>query len=180
MQFRRLGLVVVALLIVLSSLAGCVAADTAAWPDREVTTDIDTALAAQDMAMAGAMMGSATLSEAEFSSLVTYLAKQNAGGALPVDEVKFWFEPDNMVFIEATPSAGSMLAAPVRAAGMLKVVDNMVQLDVTDAAVGGAAVYGPLLDVINGAVNRALGDPSLGVAVDVATDTGTITVGLGM
>lgn len=180
MQFRRLGLVLVALLIVLSSLAGCVAAGDMAWPDREITTDVDTAMAAQEMGMAGLMTGSVTWTEAEFSSFVTYLTKQNTGGALPIDQIKFWFEPDNKVFIELTPTAGGMLTAPVRVAGTLKVVDKMVQVDVSEAAVGGAAVMGPLLQVVNGAVNRALGDPSLGVAVNVTTDTGSITIGLGM
>ncbi len=179
MQFRRLGLVLVALLIVLASLAGCVAAGDMSWPDREITTDVDTALVAQDMGMAGLMMGSVTWSEAEFSSFLTFLTKQNTGGALPLDEIKVWFEPGNEVFIELTPTAGGMLTAPVRLAGTLAVVDNMVQVNVSEAAVGGAAVMGPLLDVVNGAVNRALGDPSLGVAVDVATDAGSITVGLG-
>ena len=111
MQFRRLGLVLVALLIVLASLAGCVAASDMAWPDREITTDVDTALAAQDMGMAGLMMGSVTWTEAEFSSFLTYLTKQNTGGALPLDEIKVWFEAGNQVFIELTPTAGGMIAA---------------------------------------------------------------------
>lgn len=179
MQFRRLGLVLVALLIVLSSLAGCVAAGDMSWPDREITTDVDTALAAQDLGMAGLMTGSVNWTEGEFSSFLTYLTKQNTGGALPLDEIKVWFEPDNQVFIEATPTAGGMLTAPVRVAGKLAVVDNLVQVNVSEAAVGGVAVMGPLLDVVNGAINRALGDPSLGVAVNVATDSGSITVGLG-
>jgi hypothetical protein len=63
---------------------------------------------------------------------------------------------------------------------MLDVVDNMIQMDVADASIAGVSVYGPLLDVISGAINRALGDPSLGVAVDAATDEGTVTIGLGM
>ena len=180
MQFRRLGLVVVALLIVMASLAGCVAGSAVAVPDREIAVDLDTALMAQDMGMAGLMMGSASWTEAEFSSFVTYLLKQNAGSTVPVDAVKFWFEPDNAVVIEVTPSAGVPLAGPVRLSGMIGVMDNMVQVDVNEASVGDIAVSGPLLDVVSGAINRALGDPSLGVAVDVATDSGSITLGLGM
>lgn len=178
MQFRRLGLVLVALLIVLSSLAGCVAAGDMQWPDREITTDVDTALAAQDLGMAGLMTGSVTWTEEEFSSFLTYLTKQNAGGALPLDEIKVWFEPDNKVFIELTPAEGAPLAGPIRVAGTVAVVDNLIQASVDQASIGGAAVMGPLLGVVNGAINRALGDPSLGVAVDVATDSGAITLGL--
>mgnify|MGYP003383118756 CR=1 FL=1 len=180
MQFRRLGMVLVALIVVTASLAGCMAGGVADWPDREITTDLDTALAAQDMAMAGAMLGSATLSEAEFSSLLTYLMKQNVGSAVPVEEVKTWFEPDNKVYIELVPSAGAPLAGTVRLSGVLSVVDNAVQVDLGEAAIGDVAVSGALLDVVGAAINRALNDPSLGVAVDVATDSGSVTLGLAM
>jgi hypothetical protein len=37
----------------------------------------------------------------------------------------------------------------------------------------------PLLDVIAGAINRALDDPSLGVAVGVETGEGTLSLALG-
>lgn len=180
MQFRRLGLVVVALLIVMASLAGCVAGSAVAVPDREVTVDLDTALAAQDMGMAGLMGGSVTWTESEFSSFVTYLLKQNVGAAVPLDSVKVWFEAGNAVVIEAVPSAGAPLAGPVRLSGMIGVENNMVMVDVAEASIGDIAVSGPLLDVVSGAINRALGDPSLGVAVDVATDSGSITLGLAM
>ncbi|MGL4648443.1 MAG: hypothetical protein ACRC1H_03470 [Caldilineaceae bacterium] len=180
MQFRRLGLVLVALLIVMASLAGCVAGSAVAVPDRELTVDLDTALMAQDMGMAGLMGGTVTWTESEFSSFLTYLVAQNAGASVPLDGIKVWFEPGNMVVIEATPSAGVPLAGPVRLSGMIGVEDNMVMVDVAEASVGDIAVTGPLLDVVSGAVNRALADPSLGVAVDVATDTGEITLSLGM
>lgn len=180
MQFRRLGLVLVALLIVMASLAGCVAGSEVAVPDREIAVDLDTALVAQDMGMAGVMTGNVTWTEAEFSSFLTYLIQQNGAGAVPVDTVKVWFEPGNNVVIEATPSAGVPLAGPVRLAGMIGVENNMVQVDVAEASVGNIAVAGPLLQVVSDAVNRALGDPSLGVAVDVATDTGAITLSLAM
>lgn len=178
MQFRRLGLVLVALLIVMASLAGCVAGSEVAVPDRAIEVDLDTALAAQEMGMGALIMGSATFTEAEFSSLVTYLLQQNAGAYLPLESVKFWFEPDNAVVIEAVPGSGVPLAGAVRLAGSIGVTDNMIQVDVDQASVGSVAVAGPLLDVVSGALNRALGDPSLGVAVKVTTDTGTISVGL--
>jgi hypothetical protein len=179
MQFRRLGLVLVALLIVMASLAGCVAGSAVQVPDRAIEPDLDTALMAQDMGMAGLMTGNVTWTEAEFSSFLTYLIQQNTAQTPVVESVKTWFEPGNMIVIEATPAAGLPLAGPVRLAGMIDVVDNLVTLDVDAASVGEIAVAGPLLDVVAGAVNRALGDPSLGVAVDVATDTGTITLSMG-
>lgn len=178
MQFRRFGLVVMAMILVVASLAGCVAGAPADWPDREVTVDLDTALAAQDMALAGAMMGSATLSESEFSSLLTYLAKQNLGGALPVDQIVTYFAPDNQVYIELVPGAGAPVPGPIQLSGTIGVESNVVSVDLDNAAIGGVSVAGPVLDVVSAAVNRALNDPSLGVAVAVETGDGTITLGL--
>ncbi len=178
MQFRKLGLVLVTLLVVMASLAGCVSGADVAWPDREITTDLDTALMAQDMGVAGLMVGSVNWSEAEFSSFLTYLLRQNAGSLVPVDEVKVWFEPGNEIYIEAVPGAGLPLAGPVRLSGMIGVENNLVQVDLSNAAVGDISVAGAFLDVVEGAINRALGDPSLGVAVDVTTDEGAITVGM--
>jgi len=178
MQFRRLGLVLAALLIVMTSLTGCVEGSAAALPDREISVDLDTALMAQDMGMAGLMMGTVTWSEAEFSSFVTYLLQQNAGGMLPLEGVKVWFEPDNMIFIEATPGPGLPVAGNIAASGMVVVEDNMVMVGLGEASIGDIAVSGPLLDVVSAAINRALGDASLGVAVDVSTDTGSITLSL--
>lgn len=180
MQFRRLGLVLVTLLVVMSVLAGCVSGAAMTWPDREVPVDLDTALAAQDMAMAGAMMGSATLTESEFSSFITYLLKQNAGAYVPVDEVKVWFEPGNQIYIEAVPSAGVPLAGPIMASGTIGVENQNVVVGLDQAAVGPISAAGPILGVVEAAINRALADPSLGVAVNVNTDTGTVTLGLGM
>jgi hypothetical protein len=180
MQFRRLGLVLAALLIVVVSLAGCVAGSNVAWPDREVSVDLDTALMAQDMGMAGLMTGSVSWTEAEFSSFLTYLLQQNAGGLVPVDGVTVWFEPDNQIFIEVAPGEGLPVAGPVRLAGTVGVMDNMITVDLSEAAIGGIGTTGPLLNVISGAINRALGDASLGVAVDVSTDSGMINIGLAM
>jgi len=180
MQFRRLGLVLVTLLVVVSVLAGCVSGAEMTWPDREVAVDLDTALAAQDLAMGAMMTGSVAWTEAEFSSFVTYMLKQNAGAYLPVEEVKVWFEPDNQIFVEVLPAAGLPLAGPIMASGMIGVENQNVVVDLDQAAVGPVSVVGPLLDVVNGAINRALGDPSLGVAVDVSTDTGMINLGLAM
>lgn len=178
MQFRRLGLVVMAMIMVLASLAGCVAGAPADWPDRDVSVDLDTALAAQDMALAGAMMGSATLNESEFSSLLTYLAKQNLGGVLPVDQIKTFFAPDNKIYIELVPGEGAPLAGPIQLGGTIGVSNNVVSVDIDSAAVAGVSVAGPVLDVVSAAINRALNDPSLGVAVSVETGDGTITLGL--
>lgn len=178
MQFRRLGLVLVTLLVVMSVLAGCVSGAEVTFPDREVKVDLDTALAAQDAAIAGAMTGSATLSESDFSSFITYLLKQNAGQYVPVDQVKVWFEPENKIFVEIDPSAGVPLAGPIKASGTIGVENQNVVVGLDQAAVGPISASGPLLGVVAAAINRALADPSLGVAVDVSTDSGNVTLGL--
>lgn len=178
MQFRRFGLVLMAMMLVVASLAGCVAGAETNWPDREVAVDLDTALAAQEMGMGAALMGSASFNEAEFSSLLTYLVKQNASSVMPVDSIITLFEPDNQIFIEVTPGEGAPLAGPVRLAGMIDVVDNVVSINVSAASVAGVGVAGPVLDVVSAAINRALNDSSLGVAVAVSTDSGTIDLSL--
>jgi hypothetical protein len=54
-----------------------------------------------------------------------------------------------------------------------------VVVDLQQAGAGNMSVSGAVLDPISAQINAALADPSMGVAVDVTTDTGTISVGLG-
>ena len=58
-------------------------------------------------------------------------------------------------------------------------MNHAIQLDLTNVGVGPVLVEGPLVDYVESVINNALADPQLGVAVDVATDTGSITLGMG-
>lgn len=168
---RNLAVALVAVFL-LALLAGCSAAAIEV-PDREVQNDIETALAAQDKAIAGLMMGGIELTESEFSSLLTALIAQNLGADSPIQSITAWFTPEQL-FLSAMMADGSS----VDLVGNVGVVDNRVVVDLAAASAMGLSVAGPMLDVVETALNRALDDPSLGVAVDVATGDGTIMIGL--
>jgi predicted small lipoprotein YifL len=174
---RNLMVSFVALLLV-ASLAGCVAAPVAV-PARAVTVDVDTALAAQGK-LGNLMMGSVEWSESEFSSLVSVLLEQNSGENNPVTGVHVWFEPNNEIVARVALKDGVLPTGnSLDLAGTISVQNNHVVVNITEAGAGNLSISGALLGPINQQINAALADPSMGVAVNVATDTGKIMVGLG-
>jgi predicted small lipoprotein YifL len=175
---RRNWVVSIIALLVVASLAACTAAPVAV-PDRDITVDVNTALEAQNKAM-GLMSGDVEWSEAEFSSLLSVLLQQNGGENNPVTDVKVWFEPDNQVFLQVGLKDGVIPTGnTLDLAGTVSVEDNHVVVDLQQVGAGNMSVSGAALAPISAQINAALADPSLGVAADVSTDTGTITVGLG-
>jgi hypothetical protein len=175
---RRNWVVSIIGLLLVASLAACTAAPVAV-PDREIAVDVDTALSAQGK-IGNLMMGSAEWSEAEFSSLLSVLLEQNGGANNPVDGVTVWFEPDNQVFIRVNLKEGVIPSGnSLDLAGTIAVESNHVVVDLQQAGAGNMSVSGAVLDPISAHINAALADPSMGVAVDVTTDTGMVTVGLG-
>ena len=154
--------------LLLALLAGCTGG-AVMTPEREVEISNAAAIDAQNAAMAGLMAGSATWTESQFSSLVSELIRQNGGGDF-ISNVTVWFDPESMFVSVETPFG------TVDLAGNVMVEDNMVQVDLEQAAALGMAVSGPLLDIIEGAINRALNDPSMGVAVGVEAGDGTLSV----
>jgi hypothetical protein len=175
---RRNWVVSIIGLLLVASLAACTAAPVAV-PDRPITVDVDTALAAQGK-LGNLMMGNAEWTEAEFSSLLSVLLEQNGGENNPVDGVSVWFEPNNQVFIRVNLVEGVLPAGnTLDLAGTIAVENNHVVVDLQQAGVGNTSVTGAMLAPISAQINAALADPSLGVAADVTTDTGTISIGLG-
>jgi predicted small lipoprotein YifL len=176
---RRNRVVSIIALLLVASLAACTAAPVA-LPDREIAVDVTTALDAQNKAM-GLMSGDVEWTEGEFSSLLSVLLQQNGGENNPVTDVKVWFEPDNQVFISVGLKDGVLPTGnTLDLAGTVGVEDNHVVVDVQQVGAGNVSLSGDMLAPISAQINAALADPSMGVAADVATDTGSITVGLGM
>ena len=174
---RRNWVVSIIGLLLVASLAACTAAPVAV-PDREIMVDVTTALEAQNKAM-GLMSGNVEWSEAEFSSLLSVLLEQNGGENNPINDVKVWFEPGNQIFISVGLEQGVLPAGDsLDLAGSISVVDNHVVVDLQQAGAGNVSVSGAVLDPLSAQINAALADPSMGVAVDVSTDTGSISVGL--
>jgi len=175
---RRNWVVSIIALLLVASLAACTAAPVA-LPDREIAVDVNTALDAQNKAM-GLMSGDVQWTEGEFSSLLSVLLQQNGGENNPVTDVKVWFEPDNQVFISVGLKDGVLPTGnTLDLAGTVGVEDNHVVVDLQQAGAGNVSISGAMLAPISAQINAALADPSMGVAADVATDSGSITVGLG-
>jgi len=175
---RRNWVVSIIALLLVVSVAACTAAPVSV-PDRDIAIDVTTALDAQNKAM-GLMSGNVEWSEAEFSSLLSVLLQQNGGANSPVNDVKVWFEPGNQVFISVGLKEGVIPNAnTLDLAGSVSVENNHVVVDLQQAGVGNMSISGASLAPITAQINAALADPSLGVAVDVETGEGTISVGLG-
>ena len=175
---RRNWVVSILALLLVASLAGCMAAPVAV-PDRDVPISVDTALAAQAK-LTDLMMGHVEWSEAEFSSLLSVLLQQNSGENNPVKEVQVWFDPGNKIVARVTLKDGVLPSGnTLDLAGTVSVEDMHVKVNLDSAGVGNMSVGPAVLAPVSAEINRALADPSMGVAVNVTTDTGVISVGLG-
>jgi hypothetical protein len=179
MFIRRTWVVAVVALLLMASLAGCAAGDVAA-PAREVPISIDEALAGQGAGLAGLMSGSVTWTEGQFSSFLTELLRQNTGPNQPVDSIVAWFSPDNQIHLRIALKDGVLLGGKnIDVAGTIGVQDGKVVVNVAEAGANGAMISGPFMEFISAYINNTLASPSFGVAANVATGDGTITVGLG-
>ena len=172
-MLNRKNLVVSFVLVLLvAMLAGC-AAGGAMMPEGDVEISMDAAMDAQNKAMAGLMAGEVALTDSELSSLATELIKQNLGDMGLVTGVTTMFG-DGQIAIQIDTVAG-----PVQLVGNIMVDDNIVSVELEQAAAMGMAATGPMLGVVEGAINRALNSPELGVALDIQASDGELMVGLG-
>lgn len=158
--------------LLLALLAGC-GAGGATMPEEAPEISMDAAMAGQQKAMEGLMMGAATLTDSEISSLLTELIKQNLGEMGLITGVTIQTEP-GMMYISIGTAMGD-----VELVGNVTVEDNIVSVDLEQAAAMGMNVSGPLLDVVEGAINRALNSPELGVAIQIEAGDGELMVGMG-
>jgi len=179
MQNRRKWVVSIFAMLLVASLAACTAAPVEV-PDRPIDISVDTALTAQNKVASGLMAGNVEWTEAEFSSLLSVLLEQNGGENNPITGVNVWFEPNNQVFISVELQEGVLPNAnTLDLAGTVAVENNHVVVDLQQAGAGNMSVSGQILAPISAQINAALADPSMGVAVDVSTDEGVLSVSLG-
>lgn len=172
-MLNRKNLVVSFVLVLLvAMLAGCTAGG-ATMPEGDVEVSMDAALAAQNKAMAGLMAGQVALTDSELSSLATELIKQNLGDMGLVSGVTTMFD-DGQIAVQVDTVAG-----PIQLVGNIMVEDNIISVDLEQAAAMGMAATGPMLNVVEGAINRALNSPELGVALMIEASDGELMVGLG-
>jgi len=172
---RRNWVVVLVVAILALSLSACMAAPVA-LPDRDLTVDVDTALAAQGKLTTMPL----EMSESEFSSLLSVLMDQNSSDNTPVTGVSVWFEPDNQIFLQVGLKDGVIpVGNTLDLAGTVSVVDGHLNIDLSQAGVGNMSVSGAMLAPISAQINSALSGPGMmALPVNVTTDTGTISVGM--
>ncbi|MCB0085714.1 MAG: hypothetical protein KDE47_32455 [Caldilineaceae bacterium] len=178
MVTRKNLLVVVFTLMLAVSLSGCMMGQ-AMMPDREVEISMDAAMAGQNKAIQGALSGQATLTESEFSSLITMLLQQNAGSEVPIDSVQAMFDPGKIYIVaNLAQSVGGI--DKVGLVGNVVVQDHIVSVELDQAFAGNLVVSGGLASLIADRINAALNDPRLGTIVGVETGDGTVTLSMGM
>lgn len=176
---RKTVALALVLVLLVSSLSACAAGSAVNPPARDITISVDDALAAQNAGMAGLMAGKAEWTESQFSSFLTVLLQQNTGPNVPIKSIKAWFEPDNKIFLRAELNDGVLLGGnAIDLAGSITVADHHLTVNLTDAAANGYSVSGAPVDMVSSWINHFLSDPNLGVAVDVSTSEGKLTVGL--
>lgn len=179
-MLRKTWALSLVLVLLMASLAGCAMGSQSKWPDRQITISVDEALAAQDAALGGLAAGSAELTESQFSSFLSVLLQQNSGKNTPIKNIWTWFEPDNQVFMRVELNDGVMLGGnTIDLVGKLSVKDQHVNIDLQEAGANGYSVAGDAIAPVNAWINHFLADPNLGVIVNVSTDTGKVTLGLG-
>jgi hypothetical protein len=181
MLHRKTWALSLVLVLLMASLTGCMMGGSQmAWPDRELTINIDEALAAQDAGMMGMMSGSVEWTESQFSSFLTTLLQQNTGPNFPIKEIQTYFEPGGKIYARINLGEGVLLGGDtIDAVGSVNVVGGHVVVDLDEASANGFTVAGPVLDALSAQINAQLADPSMGTIVTVSTDTGKIMLGMG-
>jgi hypothetical protein len=81
---------------------------------------------------------------------------------------------DGQIAVQVDTAAG-----PVQLVGNVTVDNNIVSVELEQAAAMGMAATGPILKIVEGAINRALNSPELGVALMIDANDGELMVGLG-
>jgi hypothetical protein len=148
-----------------------------AAPDREVPISVDAALEGQNAGLMGLMSGEVTWSEAQLSSFLTELLRQNTGPNQPVDAITVWLMPDNQIHIRVALKDGVLLGGSnIDLAGSVAIENSQVVVNITEAGANGMSVSGPLTGLVSSYINGALS--SIGLAADVMTDEGSITVSM--
>lgn len=173
---RKNMLTVVLGVLLAIALTGCTMGGSMA-PDRAVNISMDEAQAGQNAALAGALLGQATLTESQASSLLTELLKANTnGGTITIDSVETMFEGDQ-IFLNiklADPIAG---VDSLGIGGKVMMDGSTLMVDLSEASAGGVVIGSDVMGGLSGRVNDALDDLQF-MPVNIAPQDGSITVGL--
>jgi hypothetical protein len=98
-----------------------------------------------------------------------------------VEAITAWFDPDNAVHLRVALKEGVLLGGNnIDLTGTVGVVDGKVQVNLDQAGANGLMVDSSWMQFVSDYINSYLASPSFGVAADVTTGDGTITISLGM
>lgn len=163
-------------LLLAIALTGCTMGGSA-MPNRAVNISMDEAQAGQNAALAGALLGQATLTESQASSLLTELLKANTnGGVITIDSVETLFEGDQVfITLKLADAIGGVDSIGIGGAVMMD--GSTLMVDLSEASAGGVVIGSDVMGAISGRVNDALDDLAF-PGVDIAPQSGSITVGL--
>ena len=174
-MLRRRNLVVALVAVLLMSmLAGCAMGDVAA-PEDAPEVSLDAALEGQNLGLQGLMTGEVTWTDAQFSSFLTELLRQNTGANQPVDSILAWFGPEGAVHLRVALKDDVLLGGSnIDLKGQLGIENGQIMVDVQEAGANGMMISGPLVDFVDAYINAALS--GVGVAADLMTDDGSVTI----
>lgn len=179
MTQQRKFLLVGVIFWLVGALAGCTASAVQV-PQRTITTSVNDAIAAQQAGMAVLTSGKVEWTESQLSSLLTEGLKQNTGKNMPIDAINVWFEPNNEIYLRVALKEGVLKQGnTLDLKGSVAIQDHHVVVNFQGAGVGSMSVNEPILTMINGQIDKALGGANLGIAATVKTDTGKLTLQIG-
>jgi len=177
MLTRKNLLIILFTLFLLGSLSACMAGSMM-MPDREVMISPEAAMEAQNALLAGAATGTVELTESQFSSLLTVLLSQDPNNQIPVEAITVMFNPDRMYINAQLDQAAFGGLDSVALAGNIMVEDNLVVIDLDEAAAGPLSADQNLVDFIGDRITAALDHPALGTIIDVSMGEGTLALSM--
>jgi len=160
-------------------LAACTAAAVQV-PRREIKISNNEAIAAQTAGMAALTTGKVEWTEAQFSSLLSELIKQNMGKNTPISAIHAWFEPNNVIYLRVVLKPEVLKSGDtLDLAGTIEVASHHVVVKLQHAGIGNLSVSEAMLTMVNTQIDSALASANLGIAATVKTETGKLMIQIG-
>lgn len=168
------------LIVLLTFLIGACSTAGIQPPTRTVAISLDDALAAQNTILSGLATGQVTLTEAQFSSLLTKLLEANSGPNSPVASITTWVEPEQL-YLRVTLKEGVLaanLGNTLDLVGSLAVNQGALEIGLAEVAAGPYVATGALLQPIAAQLNGALAQQLPALPLAVTLESGALTLSL--
>ena len=157
---RKSLFVVAAMILFVVGLSACAPGEAVMAPDVEIS--MDAAVAGQGSVMSALSGGEVSLSDAEASSLITELMKQNGLDALEIASIDASMADgmNNISLQLGKPIAG---IDSLGVGGMLMSDGGVVSVDISSAHAGNMGVAPEMLDFVSSQINAQLAGMPLGL-----------------